>query len=80
MFKRADKVLFFTILILLASGLVIFGSAALGVLASNEVKFFSIIKTQLVYALLGGGVAICLGAFIPYEIYKKYAYSILSLL
>lgn len=74
MFKRVDKPLFFTLIILLASGLVIFGSAALGVLASNEIKFFSVIKTQLVYALLGRGLALCLGASIPYAFYRKYAY------
>lgn len=74
MFQRVDKPLFFTIIILLISGLVIFGSAALGVLASNEVKFFAVIKTQLVYALLGGGFALFLGAIIPYKVYEKYAY------
>ncbi len=55
-------------------GLVMFGSAALGVLAVNEVKFYSIIKTQLVYALIGGAFAISLGIFIPYTWYKKYVY------
>ncbi len=78
MFKNVDKPLFFTIVILLISGLVIFGSAALGVLASNEVKFFSIIKTQLIYALVGGGFALCVGASIPYQLYKKYAYVVFS--
>jgi cell division protein FtsW len=74
MFERVDKPLFLTIIILLISGLIIFGSAALGVLASNEVKFFAVVKTQLVYALLGGGAALCAGVFIPYVLYKKYAY------
>lgn len=74
MFKRADKTLFFTILILLVSGLIVFGSAALGVLASNEIKFFAVIKMQLVFALLGGGAALCLGAAISYTVYQKYAY------
>jgi cell division protein FtsW len=74
MFERVDKPLLITIIILLVSGLIIFGSAALGVLASNEVKFFSIIKTQLIYALLGGGVALCIGVLIPYQFYRKYAY------
>lgn len=78
MFKNVDKPLFFTIGILLISGLVIFGSAALGVLASNEVKFFSIIKTQLIYALIGGGLALCIGASIPYQMYKKYVYVLFS--
>ena len=74
MFERVDKPLLFSIILLLVSGLIIFSSAALGVLASNEVKFFSVIKTQLVYALLGGGLALCIGTFLPYQIYKKYAY------
>lgn len=79
MFERVDKPLLITILILLVSGLVIFGSAALGVLAVNEVKFFSVIKTQLIYALVGGGFALCLGILIPYSFYKKYAYALFSL-
>ncbi len=79
MFQRVDKVLFFTIILLLVSGLIIFGSAALGVLASNEVKFFAVIKMQLIYALLGGGFALCLGTFIPYSLYQKYAYLLFTL-
>ena len=74
MFGRVDKTLFFTSIILLISGLVIFGSAALGVLASNEVKFFAVVKTQFIYALLGGAFALYLGAVLPYTFYKKYAY------
>ncbi len=76
MFKGVDKPLFFTSIVLLISGLIIFGSASLGVLATNEVKFFAVVKTQLVYALLGGAFALCAGALIPYSFYKKYAYVI----
>lgn len=74
MFERVDKPLLITVILLLAFGLVIFGSAALGVLAVNEAKFYSVIKTQLVYALVGGSVALALGAWIPYRFYFKYAY------
>lgn len=74
MFKRVDKVLLITIVILLISGLIIFGSAALGVLAVNETKFYSIIKTQLIYALIGGSFALYFGLVIPFTWYKKYAY------
>lgn len=76
MFERVDKILLFTTILLLMSGLVIFGSAALGVLAVNEVKFYSVIKTQLVYALMGGSIALYLGVMIPYQFYKKYAYQL----
>lgn len=74
MFERVDKPLLISIIVLLVSGLVIFGSAALGVLASNELKFFSVIKTQLIYALIGGGIALCIGTLVPYQLYRKYAY------
>jgi cell division protein FtsW len=76
MFEKVDKTLLITIIVLLVSGLIIFGSAALGVLAVNEVKFYSVIKTQLVYALIGGSFALWLGAYIPYTFYKKYVYGI----
>lgn len=74
MFERVDKPLLVTVIVLLLSGLVIFGSAALGVLSVNEIKFYAVIKTQLVYALLGGTFALCLGTVIPYRFYFKYAY------
>lgn len=74
MFKSVDKTLLFVTLLLLVSGLVIFGSAALGVLAVNEVKFYAVIKTQLIYALIGGSMALYLGSTISYLWYKKYAY------
>lgn len=74
MFEKIDKPLFFTVLLLLSSGLVLFGSAALGVLADNEIKFFSVIKTQLIYALVGGGVALSVGMLFPYVWYRKFAY------
>ena len=75
MFDRVDKSLLITTIVLLISGLVMFGSAALGVLAVNETKFYAIIETQLIYALIGGTIALCIGVMIPYTWYKKYAYA-----
>ena len=74
MFLKVDKTLFFTIIILLCFGLIIFGSASLGVLSVNEVKFFLVIKNQLVFALLGGSIALFIGSQIPFYFYKKYAH------
>ena len=79
MFEKVDKVLLITIAILLVSGLIIFGSAALGVLSVNEMKFYSVIKMQLIYALVGGGIALYVGTIIPFTWYKKYAYILFSL-
>ena len=74
MLDRVDKILLTTTIILLVGGLIIFGSAALGVLATNEAKFYAIIETQLIYALLLGTCALFIGIIIPYTWYKKYAY------
>lgn len=79
MFERVDKTLLITVILLLCFGLVIFGSAALGVLAVNEAKFYSVIKTQLVYALIGGSFSLALGVLVPYRVYYRYAYYILGI-
>jgi cell division protein FtsW len=76
MFDRLDKKLLITTIIILIFGLVIFGSAALGVLSSNEAKFYAVVETQLIYALLGGAFALMLGILIPYRFYQNYAYYI----
>ncbi len=73
MFRKVDTPLLIAVLTLLIGGLVIFGSAALGVLAVNEVKFYSVIKTQFIYALIGGSLMMFLGMSIPIAFYKKYA-------
>lgn len=73
-FRGVDKTLLISIIILLLSGLVIFGSAALGVLAVNEIKFFGVVKNQLIFALVGGSIALVAGTVIPYTWYKKYSY------
>ncbi len=76
MFNRVDKPLLITTIVLLFFGLIMFGSAALGVLSVNEVKFYSVIKTQLIYVLIIGSLALCIGTLIPYQLYKRYAYQL----
>jgi cell division protein FtsW len=76
MFERVDRQLFITTIVLLVFGLVIFSSAALGVLAVDEIKFYAVVKSQLVFALIGGAIALSLGASIPYTWYKKRSLSI----
>ncbi len=72
-----DRPLLFATLLLAFSGLLIFGSAALGVLATNEAKFYSIIKSQFIFALFGGSIALFIGIVINPLIFKKYAIHIL---
>ncbi len=71
---KVYKPLLISSLLLLAFGLVMFASAALGVLERNEIKFFSIIKSQFVYALLAGSFAMLFGMMFNVKYYFKYAY------
>lgn len=67
------KPLLFVTLILLAFGLIMFGSASLGVLERNEIKFYSIVRSQFIYALLAGTVAMFIGLLINVKYYYKFA-------
>jgi cell division protein FtsW len=69
-----DKPFFIIVLITLLFGLFMFGSAALGVLAKHEVKFYSVLLNQLVYALFGGLLALFVGLFVHYTHFKKYSF------
>ncbi len=70
---KVYKPLLFASLLLLVIGLIMFGSAALGVLDRNEVKFFAIVKSQFIYALLAGTFAMLLGIIINVKYYYKSA-------
>jgi cell division protein FtsW len=61
------------ILTLLLFGIIIFLSASLGILPNNELKFFVIIKSQLLYVFVFGLLALYLGTRINYKYYKKYS-------
>ena len=70
---KIDKTLLFLILTLLVFGIVIFLSASLGILPNNELKFFVIIKSQLLYVFVFGLLALYVGSRINYKYYKKYS-------
>jgi cell division protein FtsW len=74
--QKIDRVFLLIVAAILIFGLLMFGSAALGVLAKHEVKFYSILVNQLVYALLGGLLALGVGLFIHYTHFKKYSFYI----
>lgn len=72
--QKIDTPFLTIVLTILIFGLLMFGSAALGVLAKHEVKFYSILLNQLVYALLGGMLALFVGLFIHYTHLKRYSF------
>lgn len=76
---KIDKPFFVAILILVLVGTLIFLSASLGILPNNELKFFSVIKTQIIYIFLFGSGALFLGTKINYKYYKKFTIPIFIL-
>jgi cell division protein FtsW len=76
---KIDKTLLLLILTLLVFGIVIFLSASLGILPNNELKFFIVIKSQLLYVFVFGLLALYIGSKINYKYYKRYAIIIFGL-
>lgn len=70
---KIDKLLLTFIFILLFAGLAIFLSASLGILSNNELKFFTLIKSQLFFTFIIGILALFLGSRINYKYYKKFS-------
>jgi len=48
-------------------------SASLGILPTNESKFFLVIKSQLIYIFVFGLLALYVGSSINYKYYKRYS-------
>ncbi len=72
--QKIDTVYLGIIISILVFGLLMFGSAALGVLAKQETKFYSILLNQFVYALFGGLLALIIGLFIHYTHFRRYSF------
>jgi cell division protein FtsW len=71
-----DKILLWITLLLVTVGAVVFVSATLGILAKSETRFYSVLVSQLVFGLIGGVSALLLTLWLPYGIWKKYAFFI----
>lgn len=70
-FEKFDKFFFITVILLVLSGLLIFISAALGTLAKNEVLFYSILKSQLLFGLGAGLILMYIMTKVPYKFWKE---------
>ncbi|MBP9765882.1 MAG: cell division protein FtsW [Candidatus Pacebacteria bacterium] len=70
---KIDKTLLFSIITLIIVGVIIFLSASLGILPTNESKFYIIIKSQLIYIFVFGLLALFIGFKINYRYYRKYS-------
>jgi cell division protein FtsW len=71
-FEKINKPLFFSFLLLFIIGIFTFGSASMGILGRNEIKFYGIIESQAL-AYLIGIVGFLFAYKIPYPIYYRLA-------
>lgn len=70
---KPDKFFLIVVGLLVASGLVFFVSASLGVLSRDKGEFYSILLSQLIFGLLGGSILFYLGYKIEYGLLRKWA-------
>lgn len=74
---NVDKIFLGVVLTILIAGIFIFSSAAFGILAKSEAKFFSMMFNQIIFGFLGGLVAMYFFSKIPYKLWKKYSLHVL---
>jgi cell division protein FtsW len=72
--KKVDKPFLISVIVIVATGFLIFISASLGLLARTETIFRSVIFNQLGFGLVGGIIAMIIIASINYKYFKKYAF------
>ncbi len=71
--KPMDRWMLIIIGLLVLAGILIFLSAALSVLPKNSALFQRMVISQLVFALLGGGIGLFVVSRIPFRTWQQYA-------
>lgn len=74
--NKVDRFFLIVVFILLAIGVAMFISAALGVLAKNEKTFYAILFSQLVLGLMLGLAGMFIGSKINYKFWRNYSFLI----
>jgi cell division protein FtsW len=74
--KSVDPILLGLVIFLVLTGFLIFSSASLGLLARSGASFSSVALSQLLFGVIGGGVALFILANIHYRHWRKYAFYI----
>lgn len=72
-----DKVFLGIVITLLVTGLLVFVSASLGAVGKSEDRFYSLLFSQLVLGLGGGGAAMFFFSRLRYTIWRKHAFWVL---
>ncbi len=76
MHRTFDRTLFVLVLILVIGGFLIFSSASLGLLARNGASFSSVALSQILFGIIGGGIALFISSNLHYRWWRQYAFYI----
>lgn len=74
--QRIDYPFFLMVVLLTAVGFAIFSSAALGLLARDGAPFTSVAANQVLFGIVGGGIAMMLLSRIDHKLLSKFAIGI----
>ncbi len=72
--KTFDRPLLLIVVLLVLGGFFIFSSASLGLLAREGARFSSVAASQIIFGIIGGGIALTLTANIHYRFWRRYAF------
>lgn len=72
--KSVDTLLLALIILMVASGFLIFSSASLGLLARDGASFGSVAFSQLFFGVIGGGISMLIMSNVYYRNWRKYAF------
>lgn len=77
--RHVDRTLLSITIVLITIGFLIFSSASLGLLAREGARFSSVAFSQIVFGIVGGGIAMFVMSQIHYRNWRKYAFYIFVL-
>ncbi len=75
--RKIDKFFLIVVLLIIAIGVALFISASLGLLVKNKELFYSVLRSQLIYGLGFGFLAMYACLKIDYKFWRKHAFFIL---
>ncbi len=74
--STVDRTFLFLTVVLVLFGFLIFTSASLGLLAREGARFSSVAFSQVVFGIIGGGLALFFASTVHYRVWRQYAFYI----
>lgn len=79
MHTSVDRTLLILLILLVGFGFMIFSSASLGLLAREGARFSSVALNQILFGIIGGGIACFITSTLHYRWWRQYAFYVVLL-